>query len=342
MRALTVMGVLVAAVGADVLLAQRQSRPSFLARAVTGELRVLTFNIGDDLIFPDPGKRIDPDGLDGPSRFLRMARAIQPDLLCLQEATVGSERAVETLNEVLPPGIGSTWYAHHAVDNVIAARYPLSMLAGGVVEAGDKRRGHATALVDLPDASYDRDLYVVCVHNQSGAGALNVALRQRQADIIARWIHDAKTPGGMVTLRPGTPIVVLGDMNVIDDPALYLRTILTGDIADERQFGPDFHPDWDDTDLTDAYPSQNGAGRTFYTWRNDTQRFPPGALDRVLYTDSVLEAVNSFVLNTTTMSKEELREAGMRRADVHRDPRRDIHDHMPVVVDFVVRRSGAQ
>jgi endonuclease/exonuclease/phosphatase family metal-dependent hydrolase len=334
--------VLVVAAAADVALGRAQVRPSFLARAAPGELRVMTFNIGDDSIFPDLGERIDPDGLDGPSRFLRMVRALQPDVLCLQEATVGSWRAVETMNEVLLPGIGSTWYAHHAVDDVIAARYPLSALAGGIVEEGDKKRGHAMALVDLPDASYSSDLYVVCVHNQSGAGALNVALRQRQADIIARWVRDAKTPGGLVTLRAGTPIVILGDMNVIDDPALYLRTLLTGDIADERQFGPDFRPDWDGTDLTDAYPSQNGAGRMFYTWRNDTQRFPPGALDRILYTDSVLEAVNSFVLNTTRMSKAELREAGMRRNDVHRDPRRDIHDHMPVVVDFVVRRSGTK
>jgi endonuclease/exonuclease/phosphatase family metal-dependent hydrolase len=342
MRALTAVGVMVAAAAADVALGQGPVRPSFLARATTGELRVLTFNIGDDLIFPDPGERIDPNGLDGPSRFLRMARAMQPDVLCLQEATVGSERAVETMNEVLPPGIGSTWYAHHAVDDVIASRFPLSALAGGIVEEGDKRRGHAMALVDLPDASYNADLYVVCVHNQSGAGALNVALRQRQADILARWIRDAKSPGGMVTLQPGTPMVILGDMNVIDDPALYLKTLLTGDIADERQFGPDFRPDWDDTDLTDAYPSHNGAGRMFYTWRNDTQRFPPGALDRILYSDSVLDAVNSFVLNTAIMSKAELRETGMRRTDVHRDPRRDIHDHMPVVVDFVFRRRGTK
>ena len=80
----------------------------------------------------------------------------------------------------------------------------------------------------------------------------------------------------------------------------------------------------------------------FYTWRNDTQRFPPGALDRVLYTDSVLEAANSFVLNTASMNKAELRAADMRQTDVHRDPRRDIHDHMPVVVDFVIRQRGTK
>ena len=193
MRQLMVVGALVAAAAADVALGLEQVRPSFLHRATTGELRVLTFNIGDDLIFPDPGGRIDPNGLDGPSRFLRMARALQPDVLCLQEATVGSERAVETMNEVLPPGIGSTWYAHHAVDDVIVSRFPLSALAGGIVEQGEKQRGHAMALVDLPDASYDRDLYVVCVHNQSGSGALNVALRQRQSDAIAKWIRDAKS-----------------------------------------------------------------------------------------------------------------------------------------------------
>ena len=33
-----------------------------------------------------------------------------------------------------------------------------------------------------------------------------------------------------------------------------------------------------------------------YTWRNDTDPFNPGALDRIIYLDSVLSVENAFVL----------------------------------------------
>jgi len=96
--------------------------------------------------------------------------------------------------------------------------------------------------------------------------------------------------------------------------------------------------DWDRSPVTDALPRHNGKGSQRYTWRDDLDRFPPGILDRVLYSDSVLTSVNEFVLDTTSMTYEQLVKARLRLIDVMRDPQAGIHDHYPVVVDLALRR----
>ena len=106
---------------------------------------------------------------------------------------------------------------------------------------------------------------------------------------ITRWIRDLRTRGGRIDLKPGTPIVVLGDLNVyMSDPAGHLKTLITGDINSEADFGSDYPPDWDGSELSDAKPKHNGTVDEFYTWRDDSLPYAPGALDRILYTDSVL------------------------------------------------------
>ena len=112
------------------------------------------------------------------------------------------------------------------------------------------------------------------MHNRSRASEESIRQRQKQSDSIVRWIRTLRDEKA---IAESTPIIVAGDMNVLfSDPARHLTTLLTGDIVDEETFGPDFSPDWDGTDLTDASPSHNARGETFYTWRNDTGPFPPG------------------------------------------------------------------
>ena len=200
---------------------------------------------------------------------------------------------------------------HAVLDNAVVSRFPLTAKGGRIFTQGALRRGHATALVDLPDQRYPRDFYLICAHFQSEAGRAEVSLRQRQADAIVAWLRDAKSPGGKITLRQGTPFAVMGDLNVVDSPSPSLHTLLTGDIVDEKTFGGDIRPDWDGSDLTDLLPHHNGSGADTYTWRDDTQAFPPGTLDRILYTDSVIAVGQSFVLNTTRMTEDELQRAGL-------------------------------
>jgi endonuclease/exonuclease/phosphatase family metal-dependent hydrolase len=182
---------------------------------------------------------------------------------------------------------------------------------------------------------------MICSHFKSGGGFDDIALRQRQADVIMAQVRDFETPDGNLDLPSGTPFVILGDFNAYDtDPALHIQTLTGGDISNERSYGVDLEPDWDGSSLEDARPSHNGAGVAFYTWRDDAEPFNPGALDRVFFSDSVLQMQNAFVLNTMTLSDEVLDANGLMRQDVVLDPAHGNYDHLPVIVDFRLVAGG--
>ena len=63
--------------------------------------------------------------------------------------------------------------------------------------------------------------------------------------------------------------------------------------------------DADDTDLTPAQAPTLGAS-AFYTWCWQASPFVPGRLDWNLYSDSTLEMVNTFVIDTTRISNHSL------------------------------------
>jgi hypothetical protein len=130
--------------------------------------------------------------------------------------------------------------------------------------------------------------------------------------------------------------VVLGDFNAIPGATQFLEPLVSGKSAGGRGGGLD----WDRSSLADAQPRHNGSGSERYTWRDDLDRFAPGMLDRVFYSDSVLTSVNQFVLDTTEMSYENLVSAGLRSIDVMSDPQTGVHDHFPVVIDVVLRPDG--
>jgi endonuclease/exonuclease/phosphatase family metal-dependent hydrolase len=316
--------------------------PEFLHRASAQHLRVMSFNVGWDSIFSDADPQNDRWRRDSkPAEFVRIVKAIDPDVICLQEINPlrDPQHVGSILDAAIPLGNGKTWQTHSGQDNVIAARFDLVMRAERLVHRGNiTRLNNALALVDLPDANYPSDLYLICAHFRSQGGQENIEARQEHADAIVGWIRDIRTPGDEIDLPANTPMVVLGDLNVYDtDPAYHLTTLLTGDVVNENEHGMDIAPDWDDTSLADALPRHNASGDEVYTWRDDTQEFNPGALDRILYTDSVITVSHGFVLNTTTMPEAQLAAAGLQAGDVVLDPDTGRYDHLPVVVDIAFR-----
>lgn len=318
---------------------EAESGIEFLNKSSPQHIRLLSFNVGWDSIFSDN----DPQNHEwrqdnAQAAFLRILKAVEPDILCLQE--INPERDPQQiagiLDEALPLSAGQKWQAHSGLDNVIATRFDLSMLGEETIQsAGLTNFGHVMALVDLPDAEYKQDIYMICAHFKSAGGLANIQARQAQADAIIGWIGDIQTPGGEIDMPLSTPIMVLGDLNVYDtDPAHHLTTLLSGDIKDEGKYGGDISPDWDNTSLADVLPHHNGAGAATYTWRDDTQEFNPGELDRILYTDSVLQVKNAFVLNTASMTEGELESAGLEAGDVALDLGSGRYDHLPIVVDI--------
>ena len=314
----------------------------FLEKKSSEHIRVMSFNVGWDSIFPDDDPQNDQwRQHSSGAEFERILKAVEPDIICLQEINPvrDPQQVGDLLDATLPLDNDQRWQTYSGQDNVIASRFKLSMKAAKLIQNGSITDfGHAMALVDLPDAEYKVDLYLICAHFQAQGGPAMVQARQEHADAIIAWLGDARTPGGEIDLAFGTPIVVLGDFNVYDtEPAHHLTTLLSGNIENEDRYGQDIMPDWDETGLADSLPRHNGVREEVYTWRDDTQEFNPGALDRILYTDSVILVENAFVLNTEVMTEEELRAAGLKVGDVMLDLETGLYDHLPLAVDFSFR-----
>jgi len=317
---------------------------TLIDRADPDAVRLVSYNVLWNSIFAEMDSR-------GAEKFARLVRALDPDILCLQEIGVHprdwdrpdarrwtAADVVELMNVHLPREGG--WHGFQGGDNVVVSRFPLSRTRSRTVP--EPERSQAVALVDLPDSRFEVDFYVLVNHFKCCDPERFDGLRQQQADAIVAWLRDVRTPGGAEDLPPGTPFAVVGDLNIVGSfqPVV---TLVEGDVWDEERYGVDFPPDWDASTLVDLRPRHNGHPEgDDWTWRDDTDRFPPGRLDFVLYSDSVLEVLRSFTLNTTTWSDEDLARAGLERYDVTADEEGRVFDHLPLVADFRVVPFDAQ
>jgi endonuclease/exonuclease/phosphatase family metal-dependent hydrolase len=288
-----------------------------LGKHAPDHLRLVTYNVLWDGIF-------DPDRSPALSRILR---ALRPDIIGFQEVNEGDARRVAGFVRSSVPLFGrmgfGRWYTAKAdpqSDVVLVSRfpiretYPIGMNAAFVI---DLRPMYAT------------DLLVILAHPP--CCGYNEA-RQWEIDAIMAFIRQAKAPGGVLTLRQDTPIVIMGDMNLVGY-SQQLKTFLTGDIVNTEDWGPSFAPDWDGTDLADLVPRHTDLPMTF-TWYGRSESFWPGRLDYIIYTDHVVDVGNNFVLFTPAMS-----ESALDRYRLEPDDATTASDHLPVVCDLILPRT---
>ena len=185
------------------------------------------------------------------------------------------------------------------------------------------------ALIDCPDSCWSTDLYLLGVHLKCCSGMENEKKRQKSADAIANWLGDLRTVGENIDLPQDTPMVVLGDMNFYDEGDQPELTILTGDIQNEDDYGPDIKGDWDGSDLIDPLPLDPITGDEWTYWKSPD--YAASRVDRFMFTDSVVQVGNNFILNTTTLPEDERLLNGLELLDTTRE---FTSDHLPVVVDF--------
>lgn len=277
--------------------------------------------------------------------FNRIFTAIQPDLISLEEipSSVSAATMAARFNSIMPIG-GAGWQIHFGTlggtRNAIASRYPLTLKRTDTIPASSTR-GVTMALADLPNASYSVDVYLLSVHLKccGSPGGSEDGNRQRSADAIANWLGDARgvarPSGENIALPANTPIIILGDFNLVGGPQPE-ATLLTGDIQDNATFGADVKGDWDVTNLTNLNPLDPFTGNNF-TWQGSTS-FPPSALDRFMTADSAFNAVNKFILNTNTMTPAARAAAGLQPGDTLDTT---TSDHLPIVVDLRVTNPCA-
>jgi endonuclease/exonuclease/phosphatase family metal-dependent hydrolase len=300
----------------------------FLERPDGTDLRIATYNIWMNSVFEDA---------DSQSRFARVVRAVDADVWALQETWASTSKVASLFDRLRPLPEGEHWQAVYAGDRVTVSRYPIidhhwqtDPSCGAKVSLD---------LIDLPETVHRLDLYVINPRFTPFQGVEEDAARQCEADQIIAWLRQAADPLGSVGLVAGTPVVIAGDLNMVGDP-MPLRTLLDGNIVDEVRFGPDYPPDWDGTELTDAEPLHNGVGPETWTWRSDGTRWPPTRMDFILYTDSAMDSVNGFVLNTASLTAAALDTVELESLDVALEALDNggiAFDHLPVVVDFGFR-----
>jgi len=183
-------------------------------------------------------------------------------------------------------------------------------------------------LIDLPDSIYSTDILIInghppCCSNNQG--------RQENFDAFIEFIHDAKTVGGVIDLPINTPISFSGDMNLVGYSEQYY-TVINGTISDTAIFGSGGSPDWDNTPLKDQVCYFNEKDIA-YTWDGPgaAGSYPPGRLDFVFFTNSVMSVDKSFIISTEHMSSSLLAQNNLLWNDT-----KIASDHFPVIVDFIL------
>lgn len=310
---------IVFAVGAFLGWRGPAARADFLERPNAAAVRVASWNIYFSSIFPSVN-------LERSQKFARVLNAVDADVWAFQEIYGGQTTAqLKSLMDASQPlGTPDGWQVFRSGEFALASKYPIP----------DNYRTTGTAnraLVDLPDGLFAEDLYLMNNHFKCCGGFDNQ--RQNSADFLVNWMRDARTPGGTITIPEGTPMITLGDFNIVDGQQP-LTTLQDGNIINNLQYGDDSPPDWDGSNNLVVPALHNGVGPEFYTWRDDRDIYDPSVLDFIIYTDSAASLEHSFVLNTTTMTEEERTAAGLQAYDAMYDSL--TWDHLPLVADFLI------
>ncbi|MCB0851768.1 MAG: T9SS type A sorting domain-containing protein, partial [Bacteroidetes bacterium] len=281
--------------------------PFSISQTNSQHLRILSYNVLSNNLF-EPG-------LQG--NFQRIIQSINPAIIGFQEIYSHTSAEVATKMETfLPSAAGEQWYHSSVMPDIkVVSRYPV------IGTYPIPNSGNGAFLIDLGD----RDMFFIVAHPPCCA---NNEARQAEIDAMMGFLRDARNGliGGL-TLENETPIVIVGDMNLVGFKT-QKETMLTGDILDESAYGPDFTPDWDGSALEDSKPYTTGLPMTF-TWYAENSSFSPGRLDYIVYSGSVMNLENSFALFTPELSGDSLALYNLQADDVVL-----ASDHLPVVADF--------
>ncbi len=272
------------------------------------ELRLVSWNVLND--------GLTDTGLS--TQYQRMLRAMAPDAIVFCELWNTSASQVVSRLNTLVPELGPWSAIKEDSGNVIASRYPIRN--SWLIQSGYRE---TAALIDVSAVTGD-SLLLIANHLRCCTAD---AQRQEEADGLVDFMKDAREPGGRLAINQGTPMVLMGDFNLVGDRQ-QLVTIETGDIVDNGAYGPDSPPDWDGTSLTDVAPRHPATSEAF-TWYSATSSYCGGRLDFALYTDSVIEETGSGVLWTPTLPASLLSDWQLQVNDTPQ-----ASDHAPLWFDY--------
>ncbi len=281
-----------------------------IAKAENIDIRLLAYNLQHNLF-------------DNEDEFARIINALDPDIISFSEASeVSNAQMLQYFNQYIDH---PTWYSMKNGDVMAVTKYPITQSWSVTSKIG-------ASLINLPDQEFEIDFLTLYAHPPCCG---NDAGRQFHFDSFINFILDIQEEGGVGQIPLNTPFTFAGDMNLVGFNEQY-HTIIDGTISDVEQFGPGSMPDWDDSSLGDSV-CRITTTTSAHTWRKNSfnpsvGEYPPGRLDFIFYSSSVMSLEKSFTLDTGELSDEILSIHGLEFYDTF-----NTSDHLPIVSDFILQ-----
>lgn len=178
---------------------------TFIDRDRATDLRIVSYNVLWNTIFPG-------ENPTQAAKFERVVQAIDADIWNLQEigpdnnpSNPTDDDVVALMNTIMPLPDGATWYGHQSWDNVIVSKYPLTMLATDTIPEPSST-SVAMALVDLPDAQFSTDFYLMNTHFKccGGVGSARKTISVKNRPTL--WSTGCETPAQATVMSTCRPI----------------------------------------------------------------------------------------------------------------------------------------
>ena len=278
------------------------------------DIRLLAYNLQHNLF-------------DYEEEFSRIINSLDPDIISFSEVSeVSSSQMLSYFEEYIEH---PEWFVMKNGDVMAVSKFPFN---GGW--AVTNKIG--ASLVNLPDSEFEMDFLTLYAHPPCCG---NDAGRQFHFDAFVEFILDMQEEGGVGFMPFNTPFTFAGDMNLVGLNEQY-NTIVNGQISDTDEFGIGGMPDWDDTPLADAI-CRITTHSSAHTWRKNISNpsvgeYPPGRLDFVFYSNSVMTLEKSFTLDTQMLDSNSLNQWGLELNDTYYTS-----DHLPIVSDFILTPSSS-
>lgn len=286
-----------------------------LPRKPAGAVRLVSYNV----LWGSPHKN--------PAPFARIFAALDPDVVVAQEWQLQSRGEESRTGPRLGEPELQAWFSQHvAIDDgawtvectdglgvALITRHPLVQRGPQNLLAGTTTRWDfpvrlAAGVIETPIG----ELAIGSVHLKASGTLGSEEDRRREAEAVV--VNQAIRELGAARARPLH--IIAGDFNMNG----------TTRVAGALVRGLDA----DGSDLAMDTPRVLGDNVTYtFVGQPDEGRPTAVRLDYITYPDAALRVVQSFVLDTSRLSDEALRTAGLERTDSWAS------DHLPVVVDLV-------
>lgn len=251
-----------------------------------------------------------------PQNFMPVLKALDADILFFQELDerTNADQLAQLLNQHLNANNNDPWtvFIGHGGGNLrcaVASRLPTQTIPGieplPYPDDPKKTTRHAAALI----RQGDHKLLATSIHLRccGSADSYEEEVRMMETGVLNLALRKA------LSSTRSRGVLVAGDFNLVGarEPIERMRVSL----------------DVDHSELEIASPFQLD-GRSNATWADSDQPYVPGRLDYVLFSDSSLEVVRSFVFDA-----HDLPESLGKQLGIDSEMTARASDHLPVVVD---------